>query len=70
MKYDLSQKINGNMIHFVYMYKCYIYDISHLSKKGKIIFSRKNTLKGDISGITEKNDIHPRKYVISVEIPY
>ena len=39
-------------------------------KKAKIIFSRKNTLKGDISGITEKDDIHARKYGLSVEIPY
>ena len=30
-----------------------------------MIFSRKNTLKDDISGITEKDDIHPRKYGIS-----
>ena len=34
------------------------------------IFSRKNPPKGDISGITEKYDIHPRKYGISVEITY
>ena len=27
-------------------------------KKGKIIFSQRNTLKGDISGIIEKVDIH------------
>ena len=32
-----------------------------------MIFPRKNTLKYDdeISGITEKNDIYPRKYGIS-----
>ena len=30
-----------------------------------MIFSRKNTLKDDISGITGKSDIHPRKYGIS-----
>ena len=51
------------------MYKCYKYDIALPPKRAKIIFSRKNTFKGDISGITEKHDIHPRKYVISVEIP-
>ena len=30
-----------------------------------MIFSRKNTLKDDISGITEKVYIHPRKCGIS-----
>ena len=40
-------------------------------KKAKIIFSRKSTLKGDISGITEKDNIHAaRKYSISVGILY
>ena len=36
-------------------------------KQAKMIFPRKNTLKYDdeISGITEKNDIYPRKYGIS-----
>ena len=32
--------------------------------------SKENTIKGDISGITEKDDIRLRKYNISVEIPY
>ena len=32
-------------------------------KRQKIIFSRKNTVKGDISGINEKGDIHPREMV-------
>ena len=32
--------------------------------------SRKYTLKGDISGIAEKDNIHPRKCGISVEISY
>ena len=40
------------------------------AEKTKMILSRKNTLKGDTSGITEKDDIRPRKYGISVEIPY
>ena len=70
MKNDLFQKIHGNMIFSVYLYKCYKYDVILLSKKAKIIFTRKNTLKVDISGITEKDDIHPRKYGTSVEIPY
>ena len=58
MNDDLSYKIQGNMIFSVYMYKCYKYDITLLPKKAKIIFSQKNTLKGDISGITKKDDIH------------
>ena len=37
--------------------------------KAKIPFPRKNTPKGDISGITEKDGIHPRKYSISAETP-
>ena len=32
-----------------------------------MVFSRKNTLKYDISGIAEKDYIHPRKYGISSE---
>ena len=47
MKDDLSQKIHGNMMFSVYMYKCYKYDITLLQKKSKMIFSQKNTLKGD-----------------------
>ena len=70
MKDDLSQKIHGNMISSVYMYKCYKYDITLLPKKAKIIFSRENTLQCNISGIPEKIDIHPTKYGISVETPY
>ena len=47
MKDDLSQEIHGNMIFSVYMYECYKYDITLLQKKSAVIFSRKNTLKGD-----------------------
>ena len=70
MKDDLSQKIHGNIIFSVYMFKCYKYDVTLLPKKAKIIFSRKITLKGDISSITVNDDIHPGKYGISVEITY
>ena len=31
----------------VYMYKSYKYDITLLQKKSKMIFSQKNTIKGD-----------------------
>ena len=34
-------------------------------EKSKDIFSQRNTLKDGISGITEKDDIHPTKYGIS-----
>ena len=57
-------------IFCIYIYKCYKHDITLLPKKAKMNFSCKNTHKGDISGITEKDDIHPRKYGISVEIPH
>ena len=70
MKDDLFQKIQGNMIFSVYMYKCYKYDTTLLPKKTKIIFSGKHTCNSDIFGITKKHDIYPRKYGISVEIPY
>ena len=66
IKDDLSQKIHGNMIFSVYMYKCYKYEITFLSEKAKMIFSRKKY----ISSITEKDDIHPRESDIPVEMPY
>ena len=40
--------------------------LTFCQEKPKTIFSQKNTLKGDISGITELDDIHPRKYGISI----
>ena len=54
----------------VYMHKCHIYDNALMAKKAKIPLSRKNASKGNISGTTEKIDIHPRKYGISAEISY
>ena len=47
MKDDLSQEIHESMIFSVFMYKCYKYDITLLQKKSEMVFSRKNTLKGD-----------------------
>ena len=35
MKDDLSQEIHRNMILFVFMYKCYKYDITLLQKKNQ-----------------------------------
>ena len=52
------------MIFSVYMYICYKHDITFLPKKAKITFSRKNTLKGGISGITKKSNIFPRKFLL------
>ena len=37
IKDDLSQKIHGNMISFLCMYKCYKYDITDLQNKSKMI---------------------------------
>ena len=58
------------MIFSVYMYKCYKYGIAPLAKNTKISLSQKDTFKGDISSTAEKDNIHPRKYDISVEAPY
>ena len=54
MKYDLSQKIDGNMI---YLYKCINVTrmILPFCQKSKSSSEKnKNTLKGDISSITKK----------------
>ena len=70
MKDDFFQKIHGNMIFSVYMYICYKHDITFLPKKAKITFSRKNTLKGGISGITKKSNIYPRKFLLKYLIDW
>ena len=50
--------------------KNHIFDITALklpfSKKSKDDLFKKNTRKDDISGITEKNDIHPREEDIGI----
>ena len=52
------------------MLRRYKYDTVPASgKKAKIPLPQKSTPKGDISGITQKDDIHPRKYCISAETP-
>ena len=61
-------KKNMEIWYFLYICICCKCDIVLLPKKPKIILSRKNTVKGDISRITEKADNHPRKHGIS-EIP-
>ena len=65
----LYQQTHENMIFSAYTRICYKYDIVLLEKKRKMPLPRKSTSQVDISGITEKDDIHPRKYGISAEIP-
>ena len=70
MKDDLSQIIHRNMFFSLYINKNIANIILPFCQKTKITFSWKNTPKGDISGVTGKDDIHPKKYDISVEISY
>ena len=70
MKDDLSQKIHGNVIFSVYSVKMvFLFPtnmiLSFCQNITLLIFSEKNSLKDNISGITEKDDIHPSKYAIS-----
>ena len=44
--------------------------LSSWQKKTRIPLPRKNTPRVDISGITEKYDVHPGKYGIFAEIPH
>ena len=67
---DLYQKPLGNMVFSVYMRRRHKHDIAHLAKKTKMPLSRKNTPKGVISGVTEKDDIHTGKHGALAEIPY
>ena len=72
-KEGLFQKICSNMMSSVYSMKTVFLFPTNAKLpffQKKMIFSRKNTPKDDISGITTKDDIHPRKYGISIEIPY
>ena len=70
---DFYLKTRGNMEFSVYMRRPYKHDIAPLptatGKKAKMSLPPKNTPKGDISGITEKDDTHPRKCSISAETP-
>ena len=62
-KYNIFCKFGKDDISFSYRY-----DITLLPKKAKLIFSRKNTLNDDISGIIEEVVIHHRKYCILFDI--
>ena len=60
---DFYQKTRGNMVFSVYMRRSTSTALGpQQKKKKKDTLSRKNTPKGDISGITGKDDIHPRNY--------
>ena len=70
MKDNLSQKNSWKFDTFCIFRKdefsfSYKYDITFLSKKERWSSSKKYILKDDISGITEKVYIHPRKCGIS-----
>ena len=65
MKDNLSQKIHGNMIFFVCSVKMVFLFPANMKlpfcPKTKDDLFPKNTLRDDISDITEKDDLYPRK---------
>ena len=64
IKDGFYQKMRGNMVFSVlYMRRRYKHDIAPppAGRETKMPLTRKNSPKGDISGITEEDDIHPRK---------
>ena len=67
---DLSQKIHGNMTLFVCSAKMVFLFPTNMKlpfcQKSKDDLFPKNTPKDDISGITEKDDIYPRKDDIGI----
>ena len=70
MKDDPSQKIQGNMMFSVYPVKMVFLFPTNIKlpfyQQSKDYLFPKNTLKDDISSITEKDDIHPRKYDVGI----
>ena len=70
MKDDLSQKLHGNMMLSVCSIKMVFLFHTNMKlpfcQKSKDDLFLKNTTKDDISGITEKDFIHPRKDDISI----
>ena len=68
MKDDLYQKIHGNKIFSVHLFKCYKYDTTPLPNKQRQSCLQIMHLRH--FAITRKDDIHPKGYGISVEIPY
>ena len=70
MKDDLSQKIHANMMFFVCSVKVIVLFPTNMKlpfcqKRTDDLFP-KNTPNNNISGITEKDDIHPRKDDIGI----
>ena len=70
MKDDLSQKIHGNMMFSVCSVKMAFPFPTNMKlpfyQKSKDYLFPKETPKDDIFGITEKDDIHPRKDDIDI----
>ena len=70
MKDDLSQKIHGNMMFSVCSVKLiFLFPTNKklpFCQKAKDDLFPKNAPKDDISGITGKDDIHPRKDNIGI----
>ena len=70
MEDDLSQKLHGNMMFSVYSVKMVFLFPTNMNlpfcQKSKDDLFLKNTPKDDISGIAEKDDIHPRKDYIGI----
>ena len=70
MKDDLSQKIHGNMMFSVYSVKMKFLFPKNMKllfcQKSKDDLLPKNTLKGDIYGVTEKDGTHPREDDIGI----
>ena len=69
MKDDLSQKLHGNIRFSVYSVKMVFLFAANLilpfyQKSNDNLLPKKNTLKYDISGIIENDDIYPRKFGI------
>ena len=59
--------MRGNMVFFVYSVAVTSMTLPSWQRKTKLLLRRKNTPKGDITGITEKDDIHPRKLIDTLE---
>ena len=70
MKDDLSQKRHGSIMFSVYSVKMVFLFPTNMKlsfcRKSKDGLFPKNTPKDNISGITEKDDIHPRNNDIAI----
>ena len=70
MEDDLSQKVHGNMMFSLCSVKIILLFHTNMKlpfcQQSKEDLSPKNTREDDISGITEKDYIHPRKDDIGI----